>query len=349
MFHSFFLLLVSSLLCTQLFAASVCQITRDCFEIDGELINIESRAQREFKKIEDCDLNPLSCSEELIQSYHPKLTDKDFQKMVPSSSLEFFIPVDLKSQDAKLLLGALSLGTVVFANDAKIIEFVQNNQTATTEKIETFGNLMGREAILPIAAGSYFLGAVLDNGKLKNVGIFTVATGLATQLVTEIFKSTFKRKRPRDSEGPYEFFAEGNKSFFSGHSSGAFSLATVISEIYKDQPLVPYLAYGVAAVSAYARMHDNAHFASDVLLGAVAGHLITKIIIRSYVKKDDERIKGFKVWPVFGRDRENQLTFGVEAKYEWGQKQPSPLPACLNLGLSEHQLLAACVEEAFDK
>ncbi len=79
----------------------------------------------------------------------------------------------------------------------------------------------------------------------------------------------------------YSFNVDGGKSFISGHAAGAFSLATLLTEIYGDDyKFVPYVAYGVAAITAWSRMHDLGHWGSDVILGAVAGHIITRIVYR---------------------------------------------------------------------
>ncbi len=66
--------------------------------------------------------------------------------------------------------------------------------------------------------------------------------------------------------------------------------------MYKEEyPVVPYVAYGLAALTAYARVHGDNHWASDVIAGAVAGHLIAKLSM-SYLNKDGKR-SGVTVTP----------------------------------------------------
>ena len=192
---------------------------------------------------------------------------------------------------------ASSLGVVIFNNDREIMDAVQAHKNEYTRQIADFGNLMGTGAgIAPIALGSYFIGFVFDNNELKDVGLFTVTTALATSLVTQGLKYAFGRERPYQSENPYEFFNWGSHSFPSGHTVGAFSLATVIAEIYKDKyPIVPYVAYGIAALTAYARMHDEKHWASDVFVGAILSHLVTKYFMR-YWKKHFRNQPTSKYW-----------------------------------------------------
>lgn len=199
---------------------------------------------------------------------------------------ETFLSLDLSDKEMIALAAATSLGLIVFHNDEQIMDFVQKERNEVPQGVEDFGNFIGsRTGNASIMAGSYFLGVVLQNNKLKRVGLVSVAAGIATAIVTEAFKVSYGRYRPIAGKGAYEFFGEG-KSFFSGHTSSVFSMATVISEIYGDEhPIVPWLAYGVATITAYSRMRAQAHWGSDVLAGAIAGVLVTKIIYHYMDKK----------------------------------------------------------------
>lgn len=318
-------------------AGPACLATGDCFEYKGKIIDIRSGARKELDKISNCDPLISNCLSEIKVESSPVLTEKEFLSFAKGQT-KYFIPLELRSSDMMILATALSLGTVVFANDREVMNFIQDNKTETTEKITALGNIMGREAIAPIAAGAYFIGAVLDNGKLKKIGLFTVATGLATQIVTEAFKKSFQRMRPNASDSPYDFFEDHNNSFFSGHTSGAFSLATVVAHVYQDKPIVPVLAYGVAALTAYARMHDQKHWATDVMAGAVAGHLVTKILIRT-LEKSERTGAGFIITPEVGEKYAGM-------KVEWKEKRESRL-TCNKLGLKGSDLIRTCLDEAF--
>lgn len=324
-----------------------CLIEKSCFEHNGKLIDLRSDAGRELDLAYGCDPLVSNCLTQNTFAEAPQLTKKEFKRLVGEGGTEYFIPLDVRSSDLMILAGALSLGTVVFANDREVMDFVQESKGRYSEQIATIGNLMGREAILPVAAGAYFMGAILDNGKLKNVGLFTIGAGLASQIVAEGFKKSFKRVRPNGSDTPYDFFEEGNNSFISGHATGAFSLATVIAETYKDKPAVPFIAYGLATLTVYARMHDNKHWASDVLAGAVAGHLVTKILMRTVLNTEREDGSGFIVIPQFGRMPHGERYTGVEI--HWRPKDRNSLSKCEKSKLQGRELMALCFEEAFKK
>lgn len=317
------------------FAGPSCLRTMDCMEYNGQIIDLRSDARKAVDSLKmdmgDHDL--------------PVLSKAEYSKLAGSQGSQYFIPIELRDSDMMILAGALSLGVVVFANDREIMDFVQENKTPVSGPVATIGNMMGREAIAPIAAGAYFIGAVMKNGKLKKVGLFTVATGLATQIVTEAFKKTFQRIRPNGSDDPYDFFEDHNNSFFSGHTSGAFSLATVIAEVYKDKPLVPYIAYGLATMTAYARMHDKKHWATDVMMGAVAGHLVTKIMIRSF-EKAERTGSGLLIIPQLGVDENGKPRGGVQV--QWRPRDNKNLQ-CSRKGLQGSALIQACMDEAFSR
>lgn len=197
-----------------------------------------------------------------------------------------YINIPVTNKDMIALAAATSLGLIIFKNDQEIMDYVQEHRDDVPQSVEDFGNFIGsRGGNAAIMAGSYFLGVVLKDNKLKKVGIISVAAGVATALVTEAFKKTYGRARPREGQGPYSFYGEG-KSFFSGHTSSIFSIATVFAEVYgKENPVVPWIAYGVATVTAYARMSSHAHWGSDVLTGAIAGYLVTKVVYHYLNKK----------------------------------------------------------------
>lgn len=253
-----------------------------------------------------------------------------------------FIPLELSNAELLTLAAATSLGVVAFNNDQEIMDVVQRNKTTTTETLQNVGNFIGSgTGLISMAAGSYFLGVYFHDNKLKKVGLFMVGASLAQGIITESVKRTFGRVRPREDKGPYDFFNPGKKSFYSGHTAEAFTLATVISEMYKEEyPIVPWVAYGLASVTAYARMHDNAHWASDVIIGAVAGHLITKLAM-SAMKGNEEGRGGLTIYP--GYDASN----GAYMIYaEWTAKEREVPFKCAKMpeGMAK---IDACIAEAF--
>jgi len=65
-------------------------------------------------------------------------------------------------------------------------------------------------------------------------------------------------------------------SFPSGHAAAAFSIAAVFAHRYRQHRWVPWVAYGMASAIGFSRVTTQAHFPSDVFLGAALGYTITK-------------------------------------------------------------------------
>jgi len=70
----------------------------------------------------------------------------------------------------------------------------------------------------------------------------------------------------------------------------AFSWATVLAEEYKDKPFIGIVSYALAACTAFARVYNNKHWVSDVFVGAVLSHFITKKIVALHAVSDGRSV-----------------------------------------------------------
>ena len=109
------------------------------------------------------------------------------------------------------------------------------------------------------AAGTMIWGRYKEEPKVVHLGTDLLRAQITTQLVTVAIKESVRRERP-DHSGGY--------SFPSGHASVTFASATVLQRHlgWKAWP-----AYLVASYVAASRLHENRHFASDVIFGAAVG------------------------------------------------------------------------------
>jgi membrane-associated phospholipid phosphatase len=318
-----------------------CLITAQSFASDFSLKNMQ-------KELMACKTTLVGCTAEQelnIASYNGLILDSyDLEKyLVQDKEKSFFIPLSLNNQELLTLAAATSLGIVAFKNDQELMNVVQNHKSKITPTIATVGNFLGSApAGVAIAAGSYFMGVYYENDKLKKVGLFIVGSNLASTIAVGAAKVAFGRARPRTGQGPYSFFTSDGKSFYSGHTSQAFSVATVIAEMYKeDYPVVPYVAYGIAAITGYARMHDNAHWAADVITGAVAGHLITKLALNIMQDNKDSK-SGVEIYPGMDSVTGNLMIF-----LEYKGKQPNYALKCAKMA-DGFKKTEDCLAEAFE-
>jgi membrane-associated phospholipid phosphatase len=106
-------------------------------------------------------------------------------------------------------------------------------------------------------------------------------------IVDIAMKVTTRRLRPSDiaPNGNFSdtFFRKSvsgtSTSFPSGHAAAAFSIATVFAHRYRKHRWVPWVAYGAAGAISFSRVTTQAHFPSDVFLGAALGFTITKFAV----------------------------------------------------------------------
>lgn len=94
---------------------------------------------------------------------------------------------------------------------------------------------------------------------------------IITDFVTNTLKDNINKLRPNEGMG--------SQSFPSAHTSQAFTTATVLYEEFKDSsPLLAYSGFAVAGATGAMRMMNNAHWFSDVLVGAGIGIVVTKAV-----------------------------------------------------------------------
>jgi membrane-associated phospholipid phosphatase len=108
-------------------------------------------------------------------------------------------------------------------------------------------------------------------------------------IVGMAMKAASRRLRPSDIP-PYgsfsgTFFSSNaspsfiNTSFPSSHAAAAFAVATVFAHRYRQHRWVPLVAYGMASVISFSRVTNQAHFPSDVFLGAALGFTISEFAV----------------------------------------------------------------------
>jgi membrane-associated phospholipid phosphatase len=143
--------------------------------------------------------------------------------------------------------------------------------------------LGGHDALL-ISGAMLGAGWLAHDERLRAAGLESAeAQIIASQLLVPVLKRAAGRARPSADEGTYHFEPfrsrdEAHRSFPSAHATTAFAAATAIAAHY-DGRLVPTIAYSLAAGVAIARVHDNAHFPSDVVAGAILGRLVAKGVV----------------------------------------------------------------------
>lgn len=134
---------------------------------------------------------------------------------------------------------------------------------------------LGRARTAELALGGAFVGSALSGHPAWAGATARVAAGfVAADAVTSVLKPFIGRARPYTDRGAYHFRAfaahDRDHAFPSGHATHAFALAAGVAG-EAGRPWVTGVAYGTAALVGWSRVHDDAHWTSDVLAGALVG------------------------------------------------------------------------------
>lgn len=162
-----------------------------------------------------------------------------------------------------------------------------------TQRFEGFNDAFsGRNTALGMAivpAAFLVVGHFRHDSYAEKTALLAAEAYADSAIVDIVMKVATRRLRPSDiaPNGNFSdtFFRSGvspvgiNTSFPSGHAAGAFSIATVFAHRYRHHRWVPWVAYGVAGAISFSRVTTQAHFPSDVFLGAALGFAITKFTV----------------------------------------------------------------------
>jgi undecaprenyl-diphosphatase len=131
----------------------------------------------------------------------------------------------------------------------------------------------GSHYYIPFASTIGVLSFAMYEGTESRIGKTTwqsLDAGLMSQIITEGVKRGAGRNRPREANSSSEW-GEGGKSFFSGHVSGMTALVTPYILEYKDDYPIVNLLWALPLHQMVGRVKAQAHWQSDVLVGALAG------------------------------------------------------------------------------
>jgi membrane-associated phospholipid phosphatase len=190
----------------------------------------------------------------------------------------------------------LKVGVVVgvtgslFLIDDKVKNFAQSHKSAVASKFATVGNDLGNPLFtLPPVGAFYLYGYLADDAKARRTSLLAIESFAISGVLTNGLKMLAQRHRPNTGDSSTTWggpkLSLSNLSFCSGHTSSAFSLATVFADQYKDNPYIPPIAYGLATLTGLSRIYSNAHWSSDAFFGAALGYFVSKAVL-SYHKED---------------------------------------------------------------
>ena len=217
----------------------------------------------------------------------PSLIDVGYLKSYPLNAARILsAPLRFDRSDWIDTAIVLGIGGGLVVLDSTIRDFVQDDLRGDgTDDISNFFREFGNTRFLAVGLGATYVGAeLMGDEQLQETALLAEQSLLLAALMGTGIKWVTQRDRPNTGKSSTSWspfsFDESNSSFPSGHAINAFSVASVIASQHAEQPLVAPLVYGIASLTAFSRLNQNKHWASDVFMGAAIGYFIGKTVVR---------------------------------------------------------------------
>jgi len=127
--------------------------------------------------------------------------------------------------------------------------------------------------ILGAGFAAYIFGRAKDHERVQHLGMDEIESALLSEGIVEAAKVVIRRPRPSPVSGA---LPHSGYSMPSGHATMTFAAATVLQQHLGYKAAIP--TYLIATYVAMSRLHDNVHYASDVVMGAATGIIIGRSV-----------------------------------------------------------------------
>lgn len=233
----------------------------------------------------------------------------------------------VSSREATILGASIGLAGLAYAADPDVRRWAQRDAMQRNDLARgavRVGDAYG--AYLALASGVALWGGGLAfrHQGVATTGLRAVEAITLSGWVTEFVKQVAGRARPRVA--PHErdsfVFARGFrdggdfKSLPSGHVTAAFAFAAAVtSEVSARAPqharTVAIATYGLGVVTVFDRLHEDAHWLSDVTLGAGIGLVSGLAVSRWHRAHPGSLVDRILLRPVLAPGVDGTTRFGV--------------------------------------
>lgn len=244
------------------------------------------------------EIQPLDPAFELIM----EKIDSDLKHILSS-------PVRLTPKGTAIT-GLTLLGTLYLLNeDDEILADIIDARDEDSDDVFERLRVLGRN-VPSTAAGLYLMGYFFDSKSLKSNSLESLEAVAITALITAGTGYVIGHKGPDDSATSDEFEPFNKfRSMPDMDSSLIFSMASVYA--YEKSTLEAILYYGIAAGTAYSRLHFEDAWPSDVFLGSILGTAIGRTVASRARDGGDSK---FTLLPVLEHNARPAIGLKVEFK-----------------------------------
>lgn len=206
-------------------------------------------------------------------------------------------PFKWKKKEWLMSGSLLALSAASSLIDKPIYQYFEehNRKDPLIAKVASVGDFMGQpEHNYPFMMTLWGLGVITKNEWLRDTGILLMASITSSGLVQTALKEMVGRARPATGKGPYAFKPFGGRayhSFPSGHTMLALASGYILAHQISIKPL-RIIVFAIPVITGFSRLHDGAHFFSDLILGSAIGIGFAEAVLNLYPKiKAEQRGK----------------------------------------------------------
>lgn len=188
------------------------------------------------------------------------------------------------------------VGVIAYTQEEQIQSYFVGHQSSTASNFSKYVfEPFGRFSPV-IIGGLYLSGRFAKDNRLAGTSLTAGKAFLVSSAFAVIAKQLAHRHRPYQDEIPDHTNWDGPfsnieyTSFPSGHSTAAFSMATVYAMEYSSTIWVPVLAYTLATGTAVSRLYDNDHWASDIVIGSALGFVTGRFMWKQSRKNSNKLV-----------------------------------------------------------
>jgi len=222
---------------------------------------------------------PCTCSDPQARARHIRCF---FHLLGHDTVRVFTAPARWSGKDWGYVAGGVAGVGLLFVVDDNIRATVLHHDDPLQEHVADVVQPLGTWASFVVIGGFTFGGLAAHDAKAYGAGLDALsASAISGLVIVPVMKKIIGRFRPNAGYGPYHFepFDHG-PSFPSGHAAQAFTVASVIATEYPKR-WVKAACYLPASLVLFARVRHDAHWASDVVAGALIGYGTGSAVARS--------------------------------------------------------------------
>ena len=219
----------------------------------------------------------------------------DFAAVLHDAGSFFSAPFHFSNKEWHYTAGAAGATLFLMSVDRGIKNSVGNGARGTLNG--DFLDLPTRYGVVTyanlFAVATYATGWIAGSDDIRVTGRLMFESLALSGITVISMRYIAGRARPYGDNGPWDFhwFETRNavQSFPSGHATVAFAFSTVLAERI-DTFWSRIAFYGMATLTAYARVYKHQHWSSDVVVAAGLGMLAGLHVVREEERRSCETL-----------------------------------------------------------